>query len=189
MELKLTNTRVPINARLILVNLCISIQCSPKQSCRYVGIFRPCVDMTTHFNKCGLSYACKRALSCMYVLFTSFSHSGKDGMYAYTKDLLELEYTSRRQQSSGVDPHLAEVWTPLHLDSWLRRLRYHPDRDFSFYILRGIEYGFYIGVNPSVSLTPAASNMQSAIQHPEIIDDYLQNDLLLNRILVHSHHI
>jgi len=60
---------------------------------------------------------------------------------------------------------------------------YHPDRDFSYGILRGIEYGFYIGVVPSVLLTPARSNMESATQHPEIIDDYLQNELLLNRML------
>jgi len=89
---------------------------------------------------------------------------------------------SRRQQSFVVDPHIAEVWTPLHLDSW-RRLHHHPDRDFSHYILRGIEYAFYISVDPSVLLTPARSNMQSAKQHPEIIDDYLQNELLLNRML------
>ena len=74
--------------------------------------------------------------TCMYYTYINytplFSHLGKDDMYVYTKDLLELEYTSRRQQSSGVDPHLAEVWTPLHLDSCFRRLHYHPDRDFSY---------------------------------------------------------
>jgi len=110
-------------------------------------------------------------------------YAGKDGRYMYTKDLLELDYISRKQQSCVVDPRIVEVHTPLHLASWWTRLRYHPHRDFSHCILRGIEFRFYIGVDPSVLLTPARSNMQSATQHPEIINDYLQNELLLNRML------
>ena len=109
-------------------------------------------------------------------------HPGKDGTYIYTKDLLELEYTSQKEQSSSVDLRLSGTQTPLRLPAWSKKLQQHPDKDFASYILRGIEKGFHIGVNPGVSLKSATRNMQSASQHPEIIDDYLQKELLQEQI-------
>ena len=82
-----------------------------------------------------------------------------------------------------VDPRLANIVTPLCLASWSRRLRHHPDNDFTRYILRGIELGFHIGADPSVKLKSASKNMLSALQHPEIIDEYLEKEVQLGNIL------
>ena len=109
-------------------------------------------------------------------------HPGKDGIYIYTKDLLELEYASQKEHSSSVDSRLTGTQTPLRLPAWSKKLQQHPDKDFASYILRGIEKGFHIGINPAVSLKSATRNMQSALQHPEIIDDYLQKELLQEQI-------
>ena len=125
-------------------------------------------NISTHINACTPD--------------TTHSYSGRDGVYIYTKDLLELEHTLQKEQPSIVDPRLAGVHTSLHLAAWSKKLRQHPDKDFSNYILRGIENGFYIGIDPAVSLKPATRNMQSASQHPDIIDDYLQNELLQEQI-------
>ena len=93
-------------------------------------------------------------------------------MYIYTKDLLKLEHTFQRGQSISVDPRLTGIHTPLRLESWRKRLYLHPDREFASYILRGIEKGFYIGVDAAFPRIPAKKNMQSASQHPDVIDKY-----------------
>ena len=111
-----------------------------------------------------------------------YPHSGSDGTYVYTKDLFKLEHTFKNEQSASVDPRLTGIYTPLRLESWHKKLEQHPDQDFSSYILRGIENGFNIGVNPAVPLRPATRNMLSASQHPDVIDDYLQAELQEHRI-------
>jgi len=55
-------------------------------------------------------------------------------------------------------------------------VRHHPDRDFTDYILQGIQHA-------SVALTSAIKNMSTAHQHPEIIDEYLQKELDQSNIL------
>ena len=42
--------------------------------------------------------------------------------------------------------------------------------------------GFHIGVNPAISLKPVMRNMQSAAQHPKIIEDHLQKELRQEQI-------
>ena len=150
----------------------IPLYCSRKQFCFPL---RPLVDVTTHLNEVWFNIsthvnACTPDTTCSYL--------GRDGVYIYTKDLLDLEQAPQKEQSSIVNPRLAGVHTPLHLAAWSKKLHRHPDKDFSNYILRGIENGFHIGINPAVSLKPATRNMQSASQHPEVIDDYLQKELL-----------
>ena len=105
-----------------------------------------------------------------------------DGTYIYTKDLLELKYASQKEQSSSVDSRLAGSQTPLRIPAWSKKLQQHLDKDFASYILWCIEKGFHIGVNPPVSLKSGTKNMQSALQHPEIIDDYLQKELLQEQV-------
>ena len=110
-------------------------------------------------------------------------------MYIYTKDLLKLEHTFQRGQSISVDPRLTGIHAPLQLASWQKRLYPHPDKEFSSYILRGIEKGFYIGVDAAFPLISAKKNMQSASQHLDVIDKYIQAKLKKNRIKgpFHSH--
>ena len=95
---------------------------------------------------------------------------------------MELQQASQKEPSFNVDSRLAGIHTPLNLAAWNKKLKGHPDKDFASYILRGIENGFHIGVHPAIPLKPATKNMQSATQHPEVIDDYLQRELWQEQI-------
>ena len=110
-------------------------------------------------------------------LAVSTPPTGNDGCYIYTNDLWRLHEKSKGRPTAGVDPRLGGVSTPLQLQAWIRRLRYHPDQDFASYILQGIEHGFHIGMDPPISLESAVQNMASARKHPTVIDDYLRKEV------------
>ena len=73
--------------------------------------------------------------------------------------------------------------TPLRFSAWYTALRAHPDRSFVSYICTGLQIGFRIGFARHKPLRNAASNMLSAMQHPEQIDEYLEKELRLGRML------
>lgn len=85
--------------------------------------------------------------------------------------------------SAACDSRLLKVATPLHVAQWQQRLRYHPDAEFGGYILRGIEFGFHIGVREGWHLQSAQKNMQSAREHPQVIEEYLCNKVAQECIL------
>ena len=59
----------------------------------------------------------------------------------------------------------------------------HPDSAFVNYVLDGIKHGFHLGFEPtSTSLSSAENNMQSALNHPHVIDEYLANEFALGRM-------
>ena len=62
-------------------------------------------------------------------------------------------------------------------------LRAHPDRSFVSYICTGLQIGFRIGFARHKPLCNAASNMLSAMQHLEQIDEYLEKELRLGHML------
>ena len=72
---------------------------------------------------------------------------------------------------------ICQPWHP-----W-NRLQHHPDPVFAHYILEGLQSGFRIGITPGVQFQSAKSNMQSAREHPQIIDDYLCKECAAGRIL------
>jgi len=49
------------------------------------------------------------------------------------------------------------------------------------YFLESITLGFRLGSDKSVTKS-AKKNLQSAVEHPSIVDDYLQKELSLGRI-------
>ena len=73
--------------------------------------------------------------------------------------------------------------TPLRFFAWYTALRAHPDRSFVSYICTGLQISFRIGFARHKPLRNAASNMLSAMQHPEQIDEYLEKELRLGRML------
>ena len=75
------------------------------------------------------------------------------------------------------------VSTPLALDAWSQSLAPHPDRAFANYICEGIQCGFRIGFQRGSPLKSATSNMESARQHPDIVSEYLRNEIALGRML------
>jgi hypothetical protein len=80
-------------------------------------------------------------------------------------------------------PLLGQVRSPLRLPAWEAALRAHPDRVFSRLLLEGICHGFRIGFNRQAPLSPVACNMQSAREHPEVIDVYIAKECSLGRML------
>ena len=69
----------------------------------------------------------------------------------------------------------APLVTPLRLSQFQAELRDYPDHSAAAYVLTGLREGFGIGFDASsVSLQSASSNMRSALEHPSIVDDYLQ---------------
>ena len=97
-----------------------------------------------------------------------FSPPSLQVLYAYTSDLLALHGSAH--SSSSLDPRILEVHTPLIIPACLRT---HPDTDFAHYILHGLQHGFHIGATRPLKLQSAKTNMSSAKQHPEVIEDYL----------------
>ena len=80
-------------------------------------------------------------------------------------------------------PHLSDIVTPVTLEFWERELSSHPDKSFSQLIIRGLKRGFHIGFQkPDAGLKTARSNMLSALQHPDIVSDYIAKELS-------SHHL
>ena len=60
----------------------------------------------------------------------------------------------------------------------------HPDKEFREYILRRINEGFRIGSNYKMNrCRPAASNVHSATEHSQIVQQYLDNELALGHIV------
>lgn len=74
---------------------------------------------------------------------------------------------------------LQAIATPLIGHRWVATLQDHPDRAFARYICQGINEGFRIGFNRTHPLQPASSNMQSVEEHPEIVTEYIDNELSL----------
>ena len=51
------------------------------------------------------------------------------------------------------------------------------------YILHGLQQGFHIGYKWGGKLQGAKRNMPSALEHPEVVDKYLQEECQLGRVL------
>ena len=110
--------------------------------------------------------------------------SGHAGSYRYTDDLYRLD----RERLSGVPltlPGLGAVSSPLRdcLSAWRVYLADHPDPGFAKYVLSGIQQGFRVGFNYSAKLRSAQRNMLSAMDHPGVVDDYIQGELREGRML------
>ena len=69
------------------------------------------------------------------------------------------------------------------MDFWRSELATHPDGRFVAWICKGVEHGFRIGFSDrEIELRSARSNMLSAIEHPQIVTDYIRGELT-------SHHL
>ena len=81
-------------------------------------------------------------------------------------------------------PELNRITTPLVYHEWVNLLSSHPDVEFSHYVLTGLAQGFRIGFNRAkVQCVRAKNNMQLALQHPSVVEDYLQKEVALGRVI------
>lgn len=95
----------------------------------------------------------------------------KDGRYIYIEDLMQL--SKYHDPTTPGDPRISVVRTPLIWHAWEQKLRRHPDKDYTNYILKGIKEGFRIGVDEARVFKSAKRNMKSSDENPEVIDKYI----------------
>ena len=73
--------------------------------------------------------------------------------------------------------------SPLRLAQFQTELQYHTDQAAVAYELSGIHEGFRIGFESSmVNFKSASSNMRSSLEHPFLIDSYLQTEVSFGRV-------
>ena len=106
--------------------------------------------------------------------------------YPYTEQLKQLESFPAEvvPVEKRIWPELYTITTPLILKEWVNLLSSHPDAELSHYVLTGLAQGFHIGFDRvKVQCVRAKNNMQSALQHPSVVEDYLQNEIALGRVI------
>ena len=59
----------------------------------------------------------------------------------------------------------------------------HPDRQFTSYILSGIETGFRVGFNRDQPLHSISKNCPSADAHSQVITEYIREEAAAGRFL------
>jgi len=78
---------------------------------------------------------------------------------------------------------LCQISTPARVEVWHRELAGHPDQAFTKYVLQGLEQGFRVGFRYTSNLIPNKRNMLSAVQHPQVVRNYLKEELAQNRVV------
>ena len=79
-------------------------------------------------------------------------------------------------------PSARVVHTPLRVDAWAMLLSDHPNQVLVQSLLDGLSLGVRIGFNPSASCRSAARNMPSALAHPDVVQTYLEAELVAGNV-------
>lgn len=83
-----------------------------------------------------------------------------------------------------VPPDACHITTPLIVTAWRQLLLSHPHRDMVHFFLTGLSQGFRLGYCQAGStLKSAKRNMHSALQHPEVVDQYLLAEMVEHRVV------
>ena len=78
----------------------------------------------------------------------------------------------------------SRVTTPLKSEEWERELKDLPDQRCAEFVIRGISEGFRLGFGyASHSCRSAQVNMLSATTNPQVIEEYLGNEVALGRVV------
>lgn len=86
-------------------------------------------------------------------------------------------------EASLVPPEATAVSTPLHPSEWQILLEEHPNKPLTDFFMSGISQGFRIGFNqPSNMLKSARKNLDCACQHPEVVEEYLAEEVAQHRV-------
>ena len=106
--------------------------------------------------------------------------------YSYTEQLKQLESFPAEvvPVEKRICPELYTYTTPLIFKEWVNLLSSHPDAEFSHYVLTGLAQGFRIGFDRvKIQCIKAKHNMLSALQHPSVVENYLQNEIAVGRVI------
>lgn len=101
----------------------------------------------------------------------------------YSKQLQWLD-CCKRPQTLAIPAILARINTPLHIQHWQSSLESLPDQHLADYVFRGISEGFRIGYNFAHKMgKPAIANLPSTLANPEVVDSYIEEEMLHGRIV------
>ena len=84
------------------------------------------------------------------------------------------------QLQGALSASACKVLTPLKVASWADALKDYPDRELA----ECIDQGFHIGFDYSKHCCEKAkSNMMSAVRNAKVVEDYLQTEVKLGRVV------
>ena len=113
--------------------------------------------------------------------WATITPAGWADLYLYTADLLALGLC--HPPLSPHHPLLGAVQTPLRVSACASALTADPDRAFVRFLLSGIKEGFRISFRRPAPLHSASRNMQSALDHPDVVQAYLDSECYRGRML------
>ena len=85
-------------------------------------------------------------------------------------------------QSPWIPEAARGIHTPLNIDAWVQALQDHPNKTWVDSLLSGLKEGVRIGFNPNASCGSAKTNMQSAMAHPAIVEQYLHKEVAAGNV-------
>lgn len=115
---------------------------------------------------------------------TTGEHTVKTVKMSYPIWLSEWSYTQGFSSSARQVPLIAQaIHTPLIRSSWRVALTGYPYQPIVEFLLLGISQGFRVGCDyKQGTLRSASKNLSCALQHNEVVDEYLQNKLSHHRV-------
>ena len=105
----------------------------------------------------------------------------RKGKYIYTDDLWALHNASGDSNSELSHPLKRQGPLP-PIEAWFPVLKSHSDQGFAQYLYMGLTEGFRIGFKRSTMLRPLKGNQKSVAQNPEVVSQYLRDELATGRL-------
>ena len=104
-----------------------------------------------------------------------------EGKYLYRHNL----QACKPDFPKTVPPSLSVIQSPLseRSEEWRKALQGHPDKLFYQHIFVGVEKGFRIGYNYTWQCKASGCNLASALENPEVVQEYIQKEMGLGRIV------
>ena len=108
---------------------------------------------------------------------------------ANPEGLSDAAWVEGWSQLISLSPHIVPVSahgisTPLLLSSWCHFLQSHPNQNLVYLFLQGISEGFKVGYNYQEShLRLARKNLMEAQTRPNVVDEYLLNEISSGRMV------
>ena len=95
-----------------------------------------------------------------------------------------LSHISNTSTAVLVPPEAANITTPLNHEKWKMYLSDHPDIALTEFFITGITQGFRLGFHTTLSsLKPARKNLDGALQHPSVVDEYITEEITQHRVI------
>jgi len=106
-------------------------------------------------------------------------------------NLTDATWLKEWQQLISLSPHTpmiplsaCSISTPLSLSGWCHFLRHHSNQGLVHLFLKGISEGFRLGYNyKELHLRPAKKNLMGVVTHPNVVYEYLQNEVSMGRVV------